>query len=217
MHGRSLLAIMARLEGRMGVAAKETEALSRILHPEIHEPWLGWAASFSVAVARGASTAAAPFPPLGSVDPVARVADLVVQAELIFAGRVEEAMSHFGALAEQGSPRFAESSTFGETTGLVGALGLVLSGHAEEAAPLAQRASRAARVLGAHPTEVAAQALLAEISRRDSDLPSPPAVAGSVAETLVLRAHASLGRPGALPALQRAADSLGAPGLLLGL
>jgi hypothetical protein len=64
---------------------------------------------------------------------------------------------------------------------------------------------------------VAAQALLAEISRRDADLPPPPAVAGSVAETLVLRAHASLGRPDARLALQRAADSLVAPGLLLGL
>ena len=217
MHGRSLLAIMARLEGRVGVAAKETESLSRFLRPEHHEPWLGWAASFVVAVAAGASTAAAPFPPLASVDPVERVADLVVQAELIFAGRVEEAMSHFGALEQRGGAVFAEGSTFGQTTGLVGALGLVLSGRADEATPWAERALRAARVLGARPTEVAAQALLAEISRRDADLPPPPAVAGSVAETLVLRAHASLGRSDARQALQRAADSLVAPGLLLGL
>jgi tetratricopeptide (TPR) repeat protein len=217
MHGRSLLAIIARLEGRMGVAAAEAAALARLLRPEHYEPWLGWAASFAVAVAEGASTAAAPFPPLASVDPVNHVADLVVQAELIFAGRVEESISHFGALEQREAHTFAQSNTFGETTGLVCALGLVVSGRPGEAVRWAQRALGAARILGARPTEVAAQALLAEISGRESDLPAPPAVAGSIAETLVLRAHVALGRADARPALQRAADALAAPGLLLGL
>ena len=211
MHGRSLLAIIARLEGRIGVAAAETAVLARLLRPEHHEPWLGWAASFAVAVAEGASTAAAPFPPLASVDPVDGIAGLVVHAELILAGRVEEATSHFGALSGR------DATGRGGVTALLGALGLVLSGRNEEAAPWAQRALSAARTLDARPTQVAAQALLGEIRQRESDLPPAPVVAGSVAETLVLRAHAALGQTDVRPALQRAVDALVAPGLLLNL
>ncbi len=211
LHGRSLLAIIARLEGRIGVAAAETASLGRLLRPVQHEPWLGWAASFAVAVAEGASTAAAPFPPMASVDPVDSVAGLVVHAELILAGRVEEATSHFDAL----QPRDAIGR--GGVIALLGALGLVLSGRAGDAGPWAQRALQAARTLDARPTEVAAQALLAEIRQQERDLPPAPVVAGSVAETLVLRAHAVLGRPDARAALQRAADALVSPGLLLGL
>ena len=112
----------------------------------------------------------------------------------------------------------AAPSAEAAVTALLGALGLVLSGRDERGRPRGrERALRAARILEARPTEVAAQALLAEIRQREADLPPAPAVAGSVAETLVLRAHAALGRSDARQALQRAADSLVAPGLLLGL
>ena len=139
------------------------------------------------------------------------MAGLVVHAELIFAGRVEEATSHFAELESR------DAIGRGGVTALLGALGLVLSGRPTDAGPWAERALRAARTLEARPTEVAAQALLAEIRQREVDLPPAPIVAGSVAETLVLRAHTVLGRSGARPALQRAANALVAPGLLLGL
>ena len=83
--------------------------------------------------------------------------------------------------------------------------------------PWAERSVNAARVLEARPTEIGALALLAEIRGDASGLPDPPAVASSVAETLVLRAHVALGRDELRPVLRRAADGLVAPGLLVGL
>ena len=209
MHGRSLLAIIARFQGRIRVAATQVGVLAPLLHPEHHEPWLGWAASFAVAVAEGASTAAAPFPPLGSPDPVAGVAGLVVQAELVFAGRAEEALAHFDRAETH------DAGSINQAMGLFFALGLVVAGRRAEARPWAERALGAARKLGARPTQMAALALLAEINGDDSELPDPPVVASSVAETLVLRAHVALGRTDVRPALQRAAGALAAPGLLL--
>ena len=69
---------------------------------------------------------------------------------------------------------------------------------------------------GARPTQMGAQALLAEIDGDDSELPDPPVVAASIAETLVLRAHVALGRAAMRPALHRASVALAAPGLVLG-
>ena len=76
----------------------------------------------------------------------------MVHAELILAGRVEEATSHFGALSGR------DATGRGGVTALLGALGLVLSGRNEEAAPWAERALSSARTLDARPTQVAAQA-----------------------------------------------------------
>jgi class 3 adenylate cyclase len=211
MHGRSLLALTARYSGRIRLAATHAGVLARLLRPEHHEPWMGWAASFAVALAEGASSAAPPFPPLTSPDPVAGIAGQIVQAELVFAGRTEEALAHFDALERQ------EGSTIGEAMGLLGALALVLAGRRTEAGPWAERSVHAARVLGARPTEIGALALLAEIRGDGSSLPDPPAVTGSVAESLVLRAHVALGHDAAQEPLHRAARALAAPGLLLGL
>ena len=44
VHGQSLLAVMARFGGRIQVAAGHAGALGRLLRPEQHEPWFGWAA-----------------------------------------------------------------------------------------------------------------------------------------------------------------------------
>src|SRR5262249_10128085 len=107
-----------------------------------------------------------------------------------------------------------EESAIGEAMGVLCALALVLSGSTEEARSWAERAVRAARVLGARPTELAARSLLAEIGGDDSDLPAPPVVAASVAESLRLRAHAALGSEAARQGLGRAAQVLVAPGLL---
>jgi hypothetical protein len=57
---------------------------------------------------------------------------------------------------------------------------------------------------------------LAEISSDPSRLPDPPAVASSLAESLVLRAHVALGNEAALEPLRRAARALAAPGLVVG-
>jgi len=211
MHGRSLLAITARFSGRLRLAATHAGVLARLLRPEHHEPWLGWAASFSVAVAEGASSAAPPFPPVTSPDPVAGLAGQVIQAELLFAGRIDEAMTHLAAVQPQ------DSNVVTDSVGVLSALALVLSGRPEEAGARAERAVRASRVLEARPTEVAAMALLAEINHDPGDLPEPPVVASSVAETLVLRAHAALGDEAALDTLRRTTSSLVMPGLLIGL
>jgi class 3 adenylate cyclase/tetratricopeptide (TPR) repeat protein len=210
VHGHSLLVIITRFQGQIPAAATHAAALARLLRAE-HEPWLGWAASFSVAVAEGAATAAAPFPPIASPDPVVGVAGVVVQAELILAGRVDEALSHFNPVEPH------RANTLSEIMGLLCALSLVLTGRRDEAAPWAERALGAATVLGSRPTEIAALALLAEINEDASELPDPPAVASSIAETLVLRAHVALGRHDLRPFLRRAAEGLVAPGLLLGL
>jgi class 3 adenylate cyclase/tetratricopeptide (TPR) repeat protein len=211
IHGRSLLAVMSRWSGRVRLAATHAGVLARHLGPQQHEPWLGWAAGFVVAVAEGAHRAAPPFPPATSPDPVAGVASQVIQAELVLAGRCDEAVAHMPPAEGR------EHNTLSEAMGMLCALCLVLSGCPEEARPWAERSVRAARVLEARPTEVAAVALLAEITGDASALPPAPAVASSVAEALVLRAHAASGDGEARQSLQRAAQSLVAPGLLIGI
>jgi class 3 adenylate cyclase/tetratricopeptide (TPR) repeat protein len=214
VHGHSLLAIAARFSGRIPQAAAQVEILGDLLRREHHERWLGWAVGFSVAVAQGASQAAPPFPPVQSVDPVAAFAAMVAQAELVFAGRVEEALAHY-ALVGPLEPQKATAVT--DVGAVLAALALVLSGRPDDAAPWAERAARAALVLEARPTGRAAQALIAEINGNTVGLPDRPEAAASVADSLVLRAYAVLGDAEARERLQRAAESLAAPGLLLGL
>ena len=65
VHGRSLLAIMARSSGRLDEAAHHAAVLQRLggILDHDHFPWLGWAAVFAVSVARGAPDVAPPLPP----------------------------------------------------------------------------------------------------------------------------------------------------------
>jgi class 3 adenylate cyclase len=210
IHARSLLAVMARLSGRIRLAVAQAGVLARHLGPQQHEPWLGWAASFSVAMAEGASCAAPPFPPSTSPDPVAGIAMHVIRTELVLAGRSDE------VIARMQSQEGREENTLGDAMGVLCALALVLCGDAERARSWAERAARAARVIGARPIELAARALLAEIDGDGSDLPGPPAVAASVAESLLLRAHVAVGNQSAREALMLAARTLVAPGLLAG-
>jgi hypothetical protein len=210
VHARSLLAFAARYSGRIQLAATHVAAMGRLLSDEHHEPWIGWAAGFSVTVAEGASRAAPPFPPATSPDPVAGLSAALIEAELLFAGRVDEVLPHVPA------DGLKESHVVAHTTGVLCALGLVLAGRTEEARPWAERALAAATRLEARPTCLAAAALLAEIDRDASGLPEPPVVAGSISEALVLRAHASLGDLAARESLRRAAATLAAPGILAG-
>ncbi len=212
IHAWSLLAIMTRFSGRLDEAARHAAALQRVaggLHD--NDPWLGWAASFAVTVASGASGAAPPFPPDTSPDPVVVVARLVVQAELIMAGRLEEALARFEH-AER-----PDLGPIGDSAGILYALALTLAGRSAEARPWLERAAGAARVLHAQPTEAAATALRAEITGDMSGLPPRPSTTDSVASVLVLRAFVTRGDTAGLDALRAAAVSLAMPGLMTGL
>ena len=210
MHGWSLLAVMARWTGRVEEARKYQDAQATLLdHPGHRESWLAWAAGFSVAVAGGAFGAAPPFPPADITDPVAGIAAIVVRAELVFAGRIDEAV----AMYETASHRH---SAVADVAGVLDALTLVLAGRHDEARPWAERGQSAARVLDAAPAEQMAGALLAEISGDVSGLPVQDGLADSIAGLLVLRARAVHGDDDSMARLRESAERLAMPGLVAG-
>jgi hypothetical protein len=211
MHGRSLLALTARYSGRIQLAATHIAVLDRLLRHEQHERWLAWAAGFAVTVAEGASRAAPPYPPAASPDPVSGLSAHLIEAELLFAGRVDEVVDH----VPEEMPN--DRNPVAHTTGVLCSLALVMLGRKADARPWAERALAAAHALDARPTSLAAAALLAEIDGDGRGLPEPPLVAASISEALVLRAHAALGDLSVREPLQRATATLAAPGLLMGL
>jgi len=212
VHAWSLLAIMARFTGRLDAAGRHVAALQRTVS-QLHnnELWLSWAASFSVAVANGATGAAPPFPPEDATDPVVGMAGIVVAAELTLAGRLDEAV---GRLVSADRPDLGPIS---DLVGVWPGLALVLVGRPADASPLIQRAAGAAHVLGARPIETAAAALKAEIDGSTSELPPPPSQIGGISDALVVRAHAMTGGAAAGETLRQAATAFGMPGLLAGL
>ncbi|HYA67451.1 MAG TPA: hypothetical protein VED63_01850, partial [Acidimicrobiales bacterium] len=211
LHAWSLLATMARWTGRFEEAAEYVVALDRIvggLRP--NDAWLGWAARFAVTVAGGSPVAAPPTPPVPSPDPVIAMAGTIIEAELIMAGRVEEALIRFES---RGRPGLGAIS---DLAGVLHGLSLVLAGRPDEARPWVDRAAEAAAALDARPGAGAAAALMAEITGNAEALPvSPPSSAG-VTDALVLRARAIMGDAGAAEALRRATKALAMPGLLAG-
>jgi class 3 adenylate cyclase/tetratricopeptide (TPR) repeat protein len=210
MQAHSLLAIMARWSGRMDEAREQQIMLAPLVDGTGHrDRWLGWAAGFSVAVAGGAASAAPPFPPTDTADPVAGIAGLVIRAELAFAGRIDEATARFEAMSHS-------HGAVADAAGALDALTLVLAGRPEEARPWAERAASAARVLDAPPAELVAAALLAEIDRDFEALPALPVGEYCAADAIVLRARAVLGDEDALVQLREAAKVLAMPGLLSG-
>ncbi|HXQ62978.1 MAG TPA: adenylate/guanylate cyclase domain-containing protein [Acidimicrobiales bacterium] len=211
VQGWSLLTIMARLSGRFEEAAEHAAALQKSTGNVPHrDPWLAWAASFAVTVAGGASDAAAPFPPETSRDPVVAMAELIIEAELTMAGRVEEALARVVR-----TPR-PELGPIADVARVFHALALVLAGRGAEARPWVERAAAAARVLNAPTTAAAAAALWAEIMGDATGLPAPPGTAHSVTDVLVLRAYASRGDTEAMDALRDATKALAMPGLMIG-
>jgi tetratricopeptide (TPR) repeat protein len=211
LQGRSILAITYRWTGRFDEAAEQQAALSRIVdRAGHHQPWIAWASGFSVAMATGNTTAAPPFPPLDLTDSVAAVAGLVLRAELLFAGRLDEASARMEALdATEGSVR--------DTGRVIDALTLVLTGRMGEAGWAADGARRAADALDAEPIRNIARALLAEIAGDPALLPPVPPSAESVSDAVVLRAHALAGDASAAARLEVAAKALALPGLLPGI
>ena len=91
VHGRSLLAIMARFSGRLDEAARHAEVLERLEGTVDAEsyPWIGRAATFVVSRGRGAVSLAPPLAPVASPDPVVAMALLVIEAELTLGGRID--------------------------------------------------------------------------------------------------------------------------------
>jgi class 3 adenylate cyclase/tetratricopeptide (TPR) repeat protein len=213
VHGRSLLAVMARFSGRLDEAqvhAKALQRLSRAGNPESY-PWLGWAATFAVTVGSGATGVAPPLPPEASPDPVVGMALLVVEAELTVGGRVDEALASFE------KARHPDLGPFGDLAGVLNGLALVLAGRGAEALPCVERAAAAAQALHALPAAAAATALRAEITGTAAGLAAAPEAAAGVSEALLLRAHVVTGDTRAAAALRRSATVLAMPGLLLGL
>jgi class 3 adenylate cyclase/tetratricopeptide (TPR) repeat protein len=211
-HGRSLLALMARMTGRFDEAAAQVTALQRVLAAgRTRDTWLAWAASFSVAVATGAGGAAAPFPPEGSVDPVVTMAGLMVLIELVLAGRVDEALARF---ERTGPP--ALDGPMADVGGLAYAVALVLAGRGSEARPFLERGLHGAQVLHGTAAETLARALLSEVAGIEPP-PVPSAPAQGLADLATLRAWARAGDAEALAALRRGSKALAAPGLLIGL
>ena len=153
VHGWSLLAIAARFSGRLDEAARHTEALERITGEAAgNDPWLRWAAVFSVTVARGTPGATPPFPPESSADPVVQMAVYLIEAELTAAGRVDEALARIDGVAR------ANLGTIGDLAAVLNGLAFVLAGRGEEALAYVERAAAAAQALDASATARAARA-----------------------------------------------------------
>lgn len=212
IHGRSLRAVMLRLTGRLEEAKGEAAALAR-LHDPTHrhtESWLAWAAGFMVALATDAPTAAPPFPPEDSVDPVVTISGIVVNAALILAGRSTEAVERQARTRPVSGPLVGAA-------GIVPALGIALLGQGGDAVvAMLDAVLEAGRGFGSNPLQLAAQALLSEVTNRPAEVKARPEQV-SLADALVLRAAAVKGDAGAAEGLRRLADVLAAPGLLLGL
>ena len=210
IHGHSLLSILARSSGRLEEAVRRAESVNKLVDRlGGRDPWLPWAVGFSVTVARGAASAAAPFPPADYTNPVGAVAAEVIQAELAFCGRVEEALGHCATgLLERGP--------VADTSGVLRALMLLLAGRHSEALQPAERAEAVAAQMGAKPVLVMAKAIQAEVKADPSLLPPIPEDPVSASGAVVLRAHAVLGDMDAASELRRVVALLVAPGLLAG-
>jgi class 3 adenylate cyclase/tetratricopeptide (TPR) repeat protein len=184
----SLLVVMARLSGRIDEAGRRAAELQRVLGSAHRgEPWLGRAASFSAAIAGGAEVTTPPFPPAASIDPVDAMAGLVIEAELVLAGRAPEALEH---LERPHRPNLGPMSAL---PGVFRALALMLAGRADEAEQWVDRALAAAAQLDAPAAMSLAAALRAELRHDPSLLPPRPAVTEGLADLIVLRAHVVCG------------------------
>ena len=211
LQGRSLLAITYRWTGRFEEAAEQQAALARTLgRPGHSQPWIAWASGFSVAVAAGNTTAAPPFPPLDLTDSVAAIAGVVLHAELLFAGRLEEAEARLDALDQT-------ISSARDTGRVIDALTLILAGRMDEALWAVDAAARTGEAFDAQPIRTIAAALRAEIAGDPDLLPPIPPTAASICDAVVLRAHAVAGDPSAATRLEVAAKALALPGLLPGI
>ncbi len=212
VQGWSLLVVMARLSGRLDVTADRGAALQRALGSvQPGEAWLGWAASYSAAVAGGVPGATPPFPPVSATEPIVAMARLIIEIELILAGRPTEALEHVER------PNRPDLGVMSDLLGVFRALALILAGRDSEADPLIDRAYDAAAKLKATAATTASAALRAEI-RRDPSLLPPLPLSGSpntlsIADVLVLRAYVACGDSVSESTYHAAVTAIAAPGL----
>jgi class 3 adenylate cyclase/tetratricopeptide (TPR) repeat protein len=207
VEAHSLMLLIARWSGRIDLAASHHEGLRGALAwGGAREYWIGLAAGFAMTTSRGES-AAPPWPPVGTPDPVAGVASTAIRAELAFAGRVDEAAARYDAVAHP-------HGAMADAAHIIDAVILTLAGREPEARPLAERALTAARVLDARPTETIARTLLAQIDCDPAALDPIPVTATSVADLVLLRAHALAGSEVARARLDEGTCVLRMPGLL---
>jgi class 3 adenylate cyclase/tetratricopeptide (TPR) repeat protein len=212
VHGWSLLVVMARLSGRLDVTAERAAELQRVLGSvQPGEAWLGWAASYCAAVASGVAGATPPFPPSSSTEPIVAMARLIIEIELILAGRPTEALEHVER------PNRPDLGVMSDLLGVFRALALILAGREAEAEPLIDRAYEASSLLKANGATKAAAALRAEIRREPSLLPPLPQPISpntlSIADVLVLRAHVACGDSVSENSYRAALTAIAAPGL----
>ena len=207
VHGRSLLAIMARFSGRLDeAAAPRRRARSGWTASSTTRatPGSGWAATFAVAVARGAAEPGPAVAPVDSPDPVVGMALLVIEAELTVAGRVDEALARFDVVDRP------ELGPFGDLAGVLNGLALVLAGRRDEALPWVERAAQCGRgPRGARPRSPRPPRCRRRSAGTGPGSPRPRRRRRASADALVLRAHAARGdaaRPRG-PAAERATRS----------
>ncbi|HZU78966.1 MAG TPA: hypothetical protein VE991_03530, partial [Acidimicrobiales bacterium] len=212
VHGLSLLALMARLTGRLDEAVAHVATLQRtVARANLPDPWLAWATSFSVAVAGGEREAAPPYPPEDSLDPVISMAGLVIDIEMLLAGRVDEVLARRALTG----PSIVEGP-MADVGGLVFALALLLGGHSGDAQEWITRGAEAARVLHGRPGAAVAAALAYEAGMGGTEPPPMPPTVSGMAELLAVRARARAGDAEAAEVLRGAAKALAAPGLAVG-
>ena len=211
IHGWSLLAFMDRMSGELDRASGCTMALERVargLRPT--DRWLAWAATFSVTVARGERGLTPPFPPDTSSDPVTAMAALIVEGELVLAGRGAEGVARFENSAHP------DLGPIGDLGRIFYAIGLVVSGRQADALPVVERSIKAAQALDAHCALTAANALRAEITGDLAGLEPAANQAHSFSELVVMRAYATNGDQDAAASLKSGAERMAMPGLATG-
>ena len=210
VHGRSLLAVMARFSGRLDEAAGAGRRCCRRLAGIVDDesyPWLGRAATFTVAVARGGADLAPPSPPVDSPDPVVGMALLVIEAALTLEGRVEEGLARLEVVDRP------SVGPFGDLVEMLNGLALVLGGRAADALPWIERAVEAGRALEASARVRRGRRPGGGDHRGGG--PASPGPASAVEHrpgALVLRAHARRGDAAALDALRRGRAAPGVAG-----
>jgi hypothetical protein len=139
------------------------------------------------------------------------MARLIIEIELILAGRPTEALEHVER------PNRPDLGVMSDLLGVFRALALILAGREAEAEPLIDRAYEASSLLKANGATKAAAALRAEIRREPSLLPPLPQPISpntlSIADVLVLRAHVACGDSVSENSYRAALTAIAAPGL----
>jgi class 3 adenylate cyclase/tetratricopeptide (TPR) repeat protein len=216
-HGYAIKADLCRLAGDLDGAADATDRLRRMASDESTLHHLAAALGYVVARARGERPDIPAIPE--SPDPLVSLALAIIAQELILQGDVGDARLLFPR-----ATRIEVRTLERMIGGFIESTLALLEGDLEAARAIAEPMLEAARQVEAYATESAALAALAIAAACDGDRAAAtalldqqtaPPTAGTAA-TLVWRARAVLGEPGAAERLQEAATKLGAPGLLLG-